>query len=291
VAAGLLPVAQASDGAGSIRIPASFCGLCGHKPSRDLLPNPYRHVDTLGMSTSGAITRTVADAAALLDVLLRRKPGAAGSFLDALHQPLPALRVRFTTTAPLGTTAPEVAAAVLRVAAVLAGLGHDVSETPPLTATLDEFLPIYQRLAANAPVFRSGLLQPVTRWLRVQGRRYRHGEVLQMRDTLAARILAFCGDADVVLTPTVPVLPPVVGSLMVAQPAESFARAAVLGAFTAMCNLSGQPASSVPAGQCGGLPIGVQLVGRPGADATVLALAQQLVAALPPLPAPPGPWQ
>jgi amidase len=82
-----------------------------------------------------------------------------------------------------------------------------------------------------------------------------------------------------VLTPTVPVLPPRVGSFSDPSPAASFGRAAVLGAFTAMCNLTGQPAISVPGAQSGGLPIGVQLIGRMGSDALLLQLAQELMAA------------
>ncbi len=289
VAAGMLPVAHASDGAGSIRIPASFCGLIGHKPSRGLLANPYRHVDNLGMTTCGAITRTVADAAAMLDVLTLRTPGAVGSYLQALEKPLPQLRVRFTTTAPIGRTDPAVEAAVRRVATALAALGHDVSEVPPLTATLEEFQPIYQRLAANALVLRPRLLQPVTTWLRSEGRRYRLADMLARRDLLAARMLSWYGDADIVLTPTVPILPPRVGAFGGLPPAECFARAAVLGAFTAMCNLTGQPAISLPVALAGSLPIGAQLVGRCGSDAQLLTLAQQLMATLPPLPDPPRP--
>lgn len=279
VAAGMLPVAHASDGAGSIRIPASFCGLVGHKATRGLLANPYRRVDTLEFSTCGAVTRTVADSAALLDVLLRRRPGEVGSFLAALRAPLPRLRVKVVTTAPVGTTAPEVAAAARSAAAVLAALGHEVSELSPPAVTLEEFLPMFQRLAANAPVFRPGVLQPVTRWLRSEGRRYRHADMLKVRDALSARVLSWGAGADVVLTPTVPVLPPRVGSLHEASPAVMFGRAAVFGAFTAMCNLTGQPAISVPGASAGGLPIGIQLIGRNGGDATLLALAQELMEA------------
>ena len=120
-------------------------------------------------------------------------------------------------TAPVGTTAPEVAAAVRRAAAVLSALGHDISELAPPAMTLAEFLPMFQRLAANAPVFRPGVLQPVTRWLRSEGRRYRRADMLQVRDALAARVLSWCAGADVVLTPTVPVLPPRVGRGQVLQ--------------------------------------------------------------------------
>lgn len=279
VAGGLLPVAHASDGAGSIRIPASFCGLVGHKPTRGLLPNPYRPIDSLEFSTNGALTRTVEDTAAMLDVLLRRRPGSADSLLAALRRPLPRLRVRVVTTAPVGTTAPVVAAAVQRAAAVLTMLGHEVSELAPPPATLEEFLPLFQRLAANAPVLRPSVLQPVTRWLRAEGRRHGHAELLKLRDALSARVLAWSAGADIVLTPTVPVLPPRVGSLNDASPAATFGRAAVLGAFTAMCNLTGQPAISVPIGRCAQLPIGVQLIGRIGSDATLLTLAHQLMEA------------
>jgi amidase len=278
VAAGLLPVAHASDGGGSIRIPASFCGLVGHKPSRGLLPNPYRRVERFGLSTNGVITRTVEDSAALLDVLSRRVPaqGGVGPFLSAARRPCPPLRVRLSTTPPIGATAPEVEAAVRRLAARLAALGHEVREAPPMTGTLAEFLPIYQRMAADAPVLREGRLQPLTRWLRAEGRRLRHPDVAAAREALAARVLSWFGDADVVLTPAVPVPPPRVGAFAGLPPQEHFARAAVLGAFTALCNLSGQPAISVPAGRAGGLPVGAQLIGRPGEDATLLMLARQI---------------
>jgi amidase len=277
VAAGILPVAQASDGAGSIRIPASFCGLVGHKPSRGLLPNPHRLVDAFGLTTCGALTRTVEDAAAMLDVLVRRVPGAAGSFLSALTIPPGRLRIRFTTVAPLGTTAPEVAATARRVAEVLSALGHEITEVAPTFGTLEEFLPVYQRMMARAPVLRESRLQPITRFMREAGRRFKDADARRARDVLNARIRDFCGDADVVLTPTVPVLPPRVGAFAGPSPADSFARAAVLGAFTAAANLSGQPAISVPAGTYEGLPIGVQLIGRVGADALLLRLAKQFM--------------
>lgn len=278
VAAGLLPLAHASDGGGSIRIPASFCGLVGHKPTRGLLPNPYRRVERFGLSTNGVITRTVEDSAALLDVLSRRAPqaGGDGPFLAAARRPCPRLRVRLCTAPPIGATAPEVDAVVRRLAARLEALGHEVREAPPLIGALEEFLPIYQRMAADAPVLREGRLQPLTRWLRTEGRRLRHPDVAAAHQALSARVLSWFGDADVALTPAVPVLPPRIGAFAGLPPQEHFAQAAVLGAFTALCNLSGQPAISVPAGQAGGLPVGAQLIGRLGEDAALLSLARQL---------------
>lgn len=281
VAAGILPVAQASDGAGSIRIPASFCGLYGLKPTRELLPNPYRRVDVFGMSTCGSVTRTLADTAALLDVLSRKDPHAAGSFLQTLRDPVPRLRIRFTTQAPVGATEPEIAAVVHKVAALLSDLGHDVQEGPPLDGSLEEFLPIYQRLAANAPVPRESQLQPVTRWLRQAGRALRSAEVQELRQALGARVDAWFAGCDVMLTPTVPIRPPAVAAFSSLPPEQAFAGAAVLGAFTAMYNLSGQPAISVPAATLGDLPVGVQLAAGHGKDALLMRLARTLEEKLP----------
>jgi amidase len=223
----------------------------------------------------------VEDAAAMLDVLARRAPGAEGSFLAAARRPPPRLRVRFTTNPPVGATAPEVAAAVRTVAARLAELGHEVDEVPPLSGSVEDFLPLYQRMAADAPVLREALLQPLTRWLRAEGRRRSAVEARAVRDALAARALAWCGDVDVVLTPTVPMLPPPVGAFADLRPEEAFGRAALLGTFTAMCNVSGQPALSLPVAAAGPLPAGAQLIGRVHGDATLLQLARQLEEALP----------
>ncbi len=286
VAADLLPIAQGSDGAGSIRIPAALCGLVGMKVSRGRVPNPHGGVDRFAMSTIGPLARSVDDAAALLDALCGRDPASPGSWLQAAARPPRPLRVRMVTDAPVGATDPEIAEAVKRVARALAELGHHVEEGAPMRAEIDEFLPIYQKMAAGAPVLFERSLQPVTRWLRDAGRGRTHAEVRAVFEGLVARVTAWFGDTDVLLTPTTPIPAPRVGAWRGLSPEQVFHAAAPLGAFTAAWNMAGQPAASIPAGLTrAGLPIGAQLVGRAGQDEIILALARRLEAALGALPA------
>jgi len=275
VAAGLLPIAQASDGAGSIRIPASLCGLVGHKASRSVVPNDYGRIDPVKMITIGPIGRTVNDVAAMLDALSGRQ--FEGSFLASAQREPQGLNIRFTTKAPVGETSPQIAAVVHTVLKQLASLGHHVEEGPPPEGNVDEVLPIWQRQLARIPLVRDSTLQPVTQWLRREGRLVSDAEVLRKASALSQRVLAWFGDADVWVTPTLPIAPPRVGQWAGLGPEETFRAAAVMGAFTALFNLTGQPAITIPAGvSAEGHPIGVQLVGRPAADGLVLALARQL---------------
>lgn len=284
VASGMLPIAQGSDGAGSIRIPAACNGLFGFKPSRGRVPNPHLRVDRMAMSAIGPLARGVEDGAALLDALCGRDPESAGSFLRASRVPPPRLRVRVVTESPVASTDPEIAAAVRRTAGLLADLGHLIEEGPPLVASIDEFLPIYQRLAASSPVLFESKLQPVTRWLRAAGRQYPEASIRRSFAELSARATAWFGDIDVLLSPTSPVPPPRVGAWEQMPPEAAFRAAAPMGAFTAMWNLTGQPAASLPVGLLrNGLPIGVQLTGRPDADERLLSLCRQLEEAAPPL--------
>jgi amidase len=288
VAAGLLPIAHGSDGAGSIRIPSSLCHLFGLKPSRGRVPNPFeRGPDAL--TTCGPIARTVADAAAMLDVQAgvtcgnpSRAPLPPLPFLDLARRPPGGLRIRFTTRSPLCETTKEIDQAVRTVASQLSALGHSVEEGGAPDGELSEFLPLWQRLIATAPVLRRSLLQPVTRWLLEPGKLLRAADVQALQKRLERRVLDWFGDADLWLTPTVPVPPPRVGAWAGLPPEEAFRRAAELGAFTAIFNVSGQPAASVPAALSqAGYPIGVQLAGRPLADGVVLAVARQLEEAAP----------
>ncbi len=283
VAAGLVPIAQGSDGAGSIRIPSSFCHLFGYKPSRALIDNPYRRKQALGLTSIGPLAHTVEDGAAFADVLLgRTELGGAGSLLARCREAPGKLRIALCTESAIGPVHPEVVAAVEEVAACLRGLGHQVEPQPILRAELEDFLPIWQRMLATVPVLYEGWLQPITRWLRAEGRKYGYREALALRDRLARRVLDWFGDYDLWLFPSVAVPPPKIGAWRHLPPAEGFRAAAALGAFTAAFNVSGQPAASLPAGvSAEGWPIGAQLVGRPSGDGTLLALCRQLEEARP----------
>jgi amidase len=284
IASGMVPIAPGSDGAGSIRIPASFCGLVGHKPTRGALPNPYAAFDPTGISVIGPLAHTVRDAAALMDVLAGRfhyrvKP-PRDSFLAACDEAIEPLRVRVLVRSPLvGDVEPEIEAAVRRAAKLLEDAGHHVEDGDVIDGDVDDFLPLMARMVASVPVLplTERLLQPTTRWMRDVGKRTKPAFADERRDDLSRRVLEWFGTAEVWLTPTVPVSPPVVGSFAGLGGEELFRKIAPLGAFTAAFNVSGQPAISLPFGRTSdGLPIGVQLVGRMNADRLLLKLAADL---------------
>jgi len=280
IAAGLIPLAAGSDGGGSIRIPASFCGLVGLKPTRGLVPNPHSTFERLGLSVIGPLARCVDDAAALLDLLTGRVQGAA-SFLAAARRAPAALRIRFTTENPVIATEAPVVAAVARITQVLAALGHAVDEGASLPGRIDEFVPMFQFLAARAPVPAERFLQPTTLWLRAAGRSVTAAQAHRARDLFTARAEACLAGADVWVSPTVAVSPPRLYATAGMAEAQAFERHAVLGAYTAALNASGMPAITVPVRVPGHRwPVGVQLAGRQGDDAQLLALARTVLEAL-----------
>jgi amidase len=289
VAAGMIPVAQGSDAGGSIRIPAAFCHLFGFKPSRGRVENSYGHEDGAILYTCGPITRSVEDAAAMLDAMAgvtvgkpHWAPLPPDSFLTIARRQPRRLRVRFLTKSNLVATDPEVEAAVLRVAKLVAELGHEVEEGAPLEGSIQDFLPVWQRLAAECPVHDWSRTQPLTRWLGEAGRHVKREDVARKLAKLSRDVLAWFGDADVWITPAVATHPPRIGAYRQLEPAQTFEEAAKLGVFTAPFNVSGQPAASVPAAlSLEGWPIGVQIAGRPLGDGTVLALCRQLEEAMP----------
>jgi amidase len=281
VAAGLLPVAPGSDGAGSVRIPAALNGLFGLKPTRGGIPNPHARNDRFGMSAVGPLARGLDDAAALADILCGRDPHGAESWLTASHRPeTRRLTVGVMVDAPLGfDTDPVRANAAVEVGALLGTMGHTVRPLDRVVGELEEFLPIYQRIFGDVPVLSTRRLQPVTRAFRAAGRRLSGPDAQQTFERLQARVLAGFEGLDLLVTPSTAIAPPPVGAFTHLDPDAQFRAVAPLGAYTAAFNLTGQPALTMPWGfDPQGLPVGVQLVGRDGDDPRLFALARSVQA-------------
>lgn len=272
IAAGMLPIAPGSDGAGSVRIPASLNGLVGLKPSRGLVRDGSEKIDVYGLATNGPLARSVDDAAALLDAMA--VPGR--SHLAASRATLGPLRIGVTLEAPVGEVDSRIAARVEAAAERLRDAGHQVETRPAPRASLDDFLPIYQRFISRIPMPAAGRLGAFARWFWSEGRRVPEARAQRLLQGFVELGREVMQGVDVMLSPTVPVLPFEVGAFAHLDPEAHFRAVAPLGAFTALANITGEPAISVPFGEVDGLPVGVQLVGHHGDDARLLALARVL---------------
>jgi amidase len=272
VAAGLLPIAQGSDGAGSIRIPSALQHLVGLKPSRGLISHVTPVDRGLRLSSVGGLGKTVEDVAAFLDVL----SDWPQDFVGRCHRDLPkGLRVKLSTESPLCATSPEYQAATEKVATILEDYGCSVSPAPWPEVNLEEFLVLWKRLMANAPMVMESRLQPITAWLRQEGKQISRDESVTMRIRLEQYILDSFEGADLWVSPTVAMKAPRIGAWNDPDPETGFRNILGLGVYTAGYNVSGQPAISVPMGLCeDGLPIGVQIAGHIGRDAQVLQAAR-----------------
>jgi amidase len=294
VAAGLAPAAQGSDGGGSIRIPSSCCGLFGIKPARGRVsPAPYGGLE--GFSTSGPIARTVADAAALLDVMAGYETGdpywappPERPFADEAGGDPGRLRIALTTSPPIDApVAPECAAAATDAAALLEELGHSVEEATPAWGDgrlFAGFMKIWQVIPALYPQ-PPELFEPETRALIDAASQFGAVDYVRasagLRD-VSRRIVGFFDDYDLLLTPTLAQPPVTIGALEDDDPWVQFANAGRFTPFTQVANITGLPAVSVPLSWSGdGLPIGVQLVGRPADEATLIRISAQLEQARP----------
>jgi amidase len=307
VAAGLVPVAHGNDGGGSIRIPAACCGLVGLKPARGRIsPAPELGDSSLGID--GVLTRTVADTAAILDVLAGYEPG------DATWAPAPAepfavsagaepgkLRIAMTTLPPIpeAQVDPLAARAVADAAELLSSLGHEVEEVevPWRDDAVRELFGV---------VFSSHIALSIAYSGRVAGRepsaedmeamswaifsmvqklgavQYMGAEVALQ--AFARRLVSFLAPYDALLTPALAERPLPLGTLDTGapDPMATFTRSGLFTPFTPVFNASGQPGISLPLYEgADGLPLAVQLIGRPAGEAQLLSLATQLEAAQP----------
>lgn len=294
LAAGLCAIAQGSDGGGSIRGPAFCCGLVGLKPSKGRISNAPGGELLHGVATNGPLGHTVADVAALLDELAGHKLGdpywlsdPETSFRAATQRSPQALRIGYVTAiAPIGEAQADCKQAVELTAKRLADLGHHLEpiEFPDLTALIEPFTVVWQCVVdqANVPWI---VLEKMNRWLLGRARRISSGAYLRslsQLQTVARQIVIACDPYDVVVLPTY--LHPTIRvgewrRLRSAKTLDNIIR------WIAPCppfNASGQPALAIPTGfDTNGIPVGVQLVGRPAQDALLLSLGAQLETAHP----------
>ena len=299
VAAGLVPVAHGSDGGGSIRIPASCCGLVGLKPTRGRISGFPMYGDPIGLAIGGSLARNVRDAAALLDVLAGRRAGdpswapePAGTFVAACDRDPGQLRIaRFV--APVITDVEvdeECVLAYEAASALLESLGHEVSDVPvPLPP---EAVPVFETCWAVltalsiVPPEREPMVRPLTRWLTERGQAVtgpEFGLAIGAMRRFAADALTSLAPYDAVLTPTLAVPPLPVGAIRNdADPAADFEAQKAFTPWTSAWNVTGMPAVSLPLHWTpDGLPVGVMLAARPAEEELLLSLSAQVEAAAP----------
>lgn len=310
-ASGMVSIAHANDGAGSIRIPASACGLIGLKPSRGLMPSgPLVGEGWGGLAIDHVLTRSVRDCVAALQATAGADPGAPyaapaqpSNWLDAVAVPPPPLRIALCNRFFEGDAVhPEVARAVAAFARQLQALGHEVEEAAPELVTLDVVRPVIQVVAVGTAMVLQDIakargraltpdeLEPVV-WDALQvGGAFSGTDYLRALSTLHAvgrRMAAFHERYDLLLTPTLAEPPARLGRLAMTNPDFIDYRLGPNGLwryspFTPLANATGAPSISLPAGwSADGLPIGAMLGAPLGDDALLLRVAAQWEAAHP----------
>ncbi|MEA2314509.1 MAG: amidase [Solirubrobacteraceae bacterium] len=307
VAAGMVPVAHGNDGGGSIRIPAACCGLVGLKAARgrvSLAPE----LGESSLTIDGMLTRTVADTAAILDVLAGYEPGdatwappPAEAFAVSAQRPPRPMRIAATTLPPVSdaTVDPVCAEAVSEAAELLRSLGHDVQEVDPPWRDdgLRELFGAVFSTHISLSIAYSGIIagreptaddmEPMS-WA-IFSMVAKMGAVQSMAagvqlQAFARRLVSFLEPYDALLTPALAERPLALGTLdtAAAEPMSTFTRSGLFTPFTPIFNATGQPGISLPLMQGeDGLPLGVQIVGRPAGESELLALSAQLEDAQP----------
>jgi amidase len=308
VASGMVPVAHANDGGGSIRIPASECGLVGLKPTRGRVSQgPLVGEGWAGATIDGVLTRSVRDTAAVLDAISGRMPGEP-YYPPALPGPLLAEvgadpgRVRVgmldRPEAEGYLDDPECRAAVAGAARLMESLGHHVEESAPPAMAEDDFKTHFNAIiAADSELLFQAFelmlgraigdeeIEPRNAGYRRAGRALGAVPYLQSRAWMALwarRMAPWWEDHDLLLTPTVGGPPPELGWFTAAGPKDERRRIASFIPYTAQFNMTGQPAVSLPLHWTqGGLPVGVQLVAGYGREDLLVRVASQLEQAAP----------
>ena len=309
VASGMVSLAHGNDGGGSIRIPASACGLVGLKPSRGRVSlQPAWSEGAVGLASDGTLTRTVLDTAVALDILAGYEPGdayllppPAAPFADAARREPGRLRVAFSTEAPNGAPVdPETVQAVRDAAELLDSLGHSVEETGPQADPerfVENFIKVWigetgeelhtLELLLGRPLDRDRI-EPLTRQMAEIADATSATDILIALDGLrrvSREIISFWADWEVLVTPTLAHPAIAIGALDVEEgqePVTQLMNSSTWVPFTPIWNVTGQPAMSLPLAQSGdGLPIGVQFVGAPAAEEMLISLAAQIETARP----------
>lgn len=300
VAAGLLPFAPGSDGGGSVRIPAACCGLVGIKPSRGRVPSGSG-LDTFGqLIVNGPLARSVEDAAFLLDAMIAprgsahhrfavRAPELPTTLQAAARDASGTFRIAVLSQSPWSPDyriqIEEAPLATLSLATTyLAALGHNLVDInlPNTDDFATQFRVIWQAGAAPIPVVEDNLdaLEPLTAWLIARGRALGALDVAKALRYLAEferGLISHFEGYDAVLTPALGKLPPPIGSFDAEDAELNFAQQTEFTPFTAMANVAGLPALTLPISHDGsGLPVGVQLIGRPGGEDALVRIAAQL---------------
>ena len=300
VSAGLLPVAPGSDGGGSIRIPAAATGLVGLKPSRGRIPAASGFASLAGLVVAGPLARTVADAGLLLDALASA-PGSPspwatappgyddGPFLTAATRGEGRFQLGVTTDSPWASTYdieldPDAQAALDAAVAAFASMGHGIEQVrmPEEPGYSEAFRAVWMGGAATLPLDgdRLDLVEPLTRWLVESGRALgarELGDALAWLAEYERRTIGLFSPFDAVLTPALALTPRPIGWYDDEDGERNFAQQCLYTPFTSFVNVCGLPAITLPVHVTeAGLPMGVQLVGRPGGERTLLALGAQL---------------
>lgn len=306
VVAGIVPAAHATDGAGSIRIPASCCGVFGLKPTRARTPvGPDLGESGSGMGAHHVVSRTVRDSAALLDATAGPAvgdpyvaPRPERSFLQEVGTPPGRLRIGFTTVAADGGPVhADCVSAVEQTARLCAELGHEVVEAAPsydqdqLLSVLLTIGPANVAAAVDARAAVLGRtpttddLENLTLSWAERGRGASsadYARALQTMHRLGRQASAFFAEYDLFLTPTLAKPPVPIGTIATTDPELWWAENRTFTLYTLIWNATGQPAMSVPLHQtAAGIPIGVQFAARFGDESTLFRLAGQLETAAP----------